>query len=93
MDTTRTLLCITELHREQMRGLRHIAGQNARMIEIMEKRRTDRLSAFLSKTWKSYSDHMATNLGKWLAGFPLWLLALELLGLRPLLEKLLVFYG
>lgn len=88
MDMMQALHHITELHREQMRGLRHIAGQQARLIEMMERNRTAWLRVFLSTMWNAFSEQLATNLGKFLAGLLLWLLAAKLLGLDHLFEKL-----
>jgi hypothetical protein len=85
MDTTQALQHITELHKEQMKGLRHIAKQQAKIIRLLEARQTGPLSAFLSRIWNAFSRRLATNIGQWLAGLPLWLLALKGLGLDRLL--------
>lgn len=74
---------------EHMRGLRHIAKQQARLLELSTKRNERPWLAFLRAVWKAFSEKLATNLGHWLAGLPLWLLALEVLGLRELLTRLL----
>lgn len=89
MDTMRVLQHFTEMHEMQMRGLRHVARQNDRIIKITERNQTGPLRVFLSMIWNAFSKRLATNLGHWLAGLPLWLIALEFLGLRQLLEKLL----
>ena len=83
-----TRALITELHREQMRGLRHIARQQARIIEAIDRKRNAWHRVFLSTMWKAFSERLATNLGQWAAGLPLWFLALEFLGFRDLLAKL-----
>lgn len=90
MDTTRAETHdIATLLQQQDRWLRHIARQNAHLIRLIEGRRTGRLRAFLRKMWSAFSEKLATNIGHWAAGLPLWLLALEGLGLRQLLERLL----
>jgi hypothetical protein len=43
--------------------------------------------------WKAFSERLATNLGHWLAGLPLWVLALEGLGLRSWAAKLAAVFG
>ena len=94
MDTTQvTLGRIVELQRQQLLGMQHIAKQQEQLIRLLEERRAGQLRVFLSRTWSVFSRQLATNIGRWAAGLPLWLLALEALGLRPLLGKLLGLYG
>lgn len=88
MDTTEALLHIVELLKEQMRGQRHIARRQEKLILLMERNQTGAFRVFLLMTWNAFYERLATNLGHWAAGLPLWLLAFEILGLRQLLEKL-----
>jgi hypothetical protein len=89
MSTAHILERMEALHMEHMRGLRHIAKEQTRLAEMLAARNNHPLRRFLSAVWKAFKDKLATNLGHWLAGLPLWLLALEVLGLRELLAKLL----
>lgn len=72
---------------QTLMALRSIHRNQCRIISMMEARQTARLPAFLKKTWSAFYARLATNLGQWLAGLPLWLLALEGLGLHQLLAK------
>lgn len=75
-------------HGQIIQWLRHIANQNDRILEILETERTGRLRVFLSRIWNASCEHLATNIGQWVAGLPLWFIALEWLGLRQLLARL-----
>lgn len=59
----------------QGRRLRHIAKQQARIIEAIDRKRNAWHRVFLSRTWNAFSEDLATSLGRWLAGLTLWLLA------------------
>jgi hypothetical protein len=76
-----------------MRGIRHIVRQQERIITLLETRRMGWCRAFLIRIWSAFSEQLSTNIGKWLAGLPLWLLALEVFGFRQLLEKLVGWSG
>jgi hypothetical protein len=76
---------LTAFQRQHLLGMRMIIE---RLDRLTEPKPTGRLRVFLSTMWKAFSEQLATNLGQWAAGLPLWLLALELLGFRELLAKL-----
>jgi len=86
-------------HGQIIIALRHIARQQAKIIALLEAdaatattKTTGQLNAFRSKMWSAFCEHLASNIGRWMAGMPLWLLAFQGIGLRHWLEKLLGFF-
>lgn len=92
MDMIRLQRRIADIQAKQIEALGVIINQQNLILRALEPRRhpmMTTLHAFLGATWRAFSRRLATNLGQWLAGLPLWLLVLEVSGLRRLLAEVL----